>query len=88
MAKSVFSGIRIRGIAGAVPAQRVNNLTDHHFTPEDDRKKIVALTKVAGYRKAPAHMCASDLCQAAAEALLSGASAAHRTTSTRSFLPR
>ena len=72
MAKSVFKGIRISGIAGAVPKAMVNNLTDHRFCPEDDRKKIVALTKVAGYRKAPPEMCTSDLCQAAAEALFSG----------------
>ena len=72
MAKSVFRGVRISGVAGAVPQAGVNNLTDHVFVPADDRKKIVALTKVAGYRKAPAEMCASDLCQAAAEALLTG----------------
>jgi 3-oxoacyl-[acyl-carrier-protein] synthase-3 len=72
MAKSVFKGIRISGIAGAVPKAMVNNLTDHHFCPEDDRKKIMALTKVTGYRKAPPEMCSSDLCQAAAEALFSG----------------
>ena len=72
MAKSVFKGVRIRGVAGAVPSGKVNNLTDHHFCAEDDRKKIVALTKVAGYRKARVGMCASDLCQAAAEALLQG----------------
>lgn len=72
MAKSVFKGVRISGVAGAVPAQKVNNVTDHTFCPEEDRKKIVALTKVGGYRRAPVEMCASDLCQAAAEALLAG----------------
>ena len=72
MAKSVFSGVRISGVAGAVPRAAVNNLTDHHFCPVEDRKKIVALTKVASYRKAPPEICASDLCLAAAEALLSG----------------
>ncbi len=72
MAKTVFKGVRITGVAGAVPSARVNNLTDHHFVPEEDRKKIVALTRVAEYRKAPPGTCASDLCQAAAEALLAG----------------
>ena len=72
MAKSVFRGIRISGVAAAVPQNSINNLTDHHFVPEEDRKKIVALTKVTGYRKAPPEMCASDLCQAAAEALFAG----------------
>lgn len=72
MAKSIFSGVRVSGVAGAVPKNAVDNLTDHEFCPVEDRKKIVALTKVASYRKAPAEICASDLCLAAAEALLSG----------------
>jgi 3-oxoacyl-[acyl-carrier-protein] synthase III len=72
MAKSVFRGIRFAGVAGAVPRCRVANLVDHHFVPAEDRKKIVDLTKVASYRKAPATMCTSDLCAAAAETLLSG----------------
>jgi 3-oxoacyl-[acyl-carrier-protein] synthase-3 len=72
MAKSVFSGVRISGVAGAVPRTAVNNLTDHTFCSAEDRKKIVALTKVASYRKASAATCASDLCLAAAESLLAG----------------
>jgi 3-oxoacyl-[acyl-carrier-protein] synthase-3 len=68
----VFSGVRISGVAGAVPSFKVDNLRDHATVPEDDRRKIVELTKVAEYRKAPPHLCASDLCQAAAETLLSG----------------
>jgi 3-oxoacyl-[acyl-carrier-protein] synthase-3 len=72
MAKSLFGGVRIAGVAGAVPKNVVNNLTDHEFCPVEDRKKIVALTKVATYRKASAEICASDLCFAAAETLLSG----------------
>jgi len=72
MAKSVFTGVRISGVAGAVPKATVNNLTDHHFCSAEDRKKIVALTKVLSYRKAPPEICASDLCFAAAEALLAG----------------
>jgi len=55
-----------------VPSARVDNLRDHSIVPEEDRKKIIELTKVAGYRKAPPHLCASDLCQAAAETLLAG----------------
>jgi len=72
MPKSVFPHIRISGVAGAVPAAAVDNMRDHGFLPEDDRRKIMELTKVASYRKAPAHVCASDLCCAAAERLLSG----------------
>jgi 3-oxoacyl-[acyl-carrier-protein] synthase III len=72
MAKSVFKGIKISGIAGAVPSSKIRNLTDHNFCSQDDRQKIVALTKVTEYRKASVEMCASDLCQASAEALLCG----------------
>jgi 3-oxoacyl-[acyl-carrier-protein] synthase-3 len=72
MAKSVFTGVKVSGVAGAVPKAAVNNLTDHDFCPPDDRQKIVALTKVAAYRKAPPHICASDLAFAAAESLLNG----------------
>jgi len=72
MAKSVFNGVRIAGVAGAVPGQRVDNLTDHLFLPEADRKKIVALTGVNGYRRAPEGVCTSDLCHTAATALFDG----------------
>lgn len=72
MSKSVFKGVRIAGVAGAVPSARVDNLKDHHFLPEADRKKIVALTGVTGYRRAPEDVCASDLCEAAAKVLLEG----------------
>jgi 3-oxoacyl-[acyl-carrier-protein] synthase-3 len=70
MPKSVFRGVRITGVAGAVPERAVDNLRDHDFVPEDDRRKIIDLTRVQTYRRAPDHLCASDLCQAAAEALL------------------
>ena len=70
MAKVTFRGVRIRGVAGAVPSARVDNLRDHTFVPEEDRKKIVALTGVKGYRKAPTGVCTSDLCHSAAEKLL------------------
>jgi 3-oxoacyl-[acyl-carrier-protein] synthase-3 len=64
--------VRISGVAGAVPKNAVDNLTDHEFCPVEDRKKIIALTRVARYRKAPPEICASDLCLAAAQALLAG----------------
>jgi len=72
MAQSVFRGVQIKGVAAAVPQVTVNNLADHVFCSEEDRKKIVDLTGVMGYRKAPAHLCSSDLCVAAAQPLLEG----------------
>lgn len=72
MAKSTFSGVAIKGIAGAVPRDKVNNLHDHTFCTEEERKNIIALTGVREYRIAPADLCASDLCEAAAANLLEG----------------
>jgi 3-oxoacyl-[acyl-carrier-protein] synthase-3 len=72
MPRSVFKGAKIKGVAAAVPAQRVNNLTDHAFSTPEDAKKVIALTGVPEYRKAPVGMCASDLCEAAARRLFDG----------------
>lgn len=72
MARSVFTGVRIRGVAAAVPETRVDNLTAHSFVSPEDAKKVVALTGVSEYRKATPEMCASDLCEAAARQLLRG----------------
>jgi 3-oxoacyl-[acyl-carrier-protein] synthase-3 len=78
MPRSTFEGVKIRGIAGAVPQQRVNNLTDHAFSNAEDARKIIALTGVPEYRKAPPTMCASDLCEAAARRLFDGLGAQFR----------
>jgi len=70
MARSHFNGIAIRGIACAVPKNKVNNLTDHKFCPEDERAKIVTLTGINEYRKAALDICCSDLCEVSAKSLL------------------
>ena len=70
MPRANIDCIRIAGVAGAVPEARVNNLVDQTFCSEEDRKKIVSLTGVPEYRKAPPDLCASDLCLAAANRLL------------------
>lgn len=72
MARSTFKNIKIRGIAGAVPKGRVDNLKDHQFVPEEDRGKIVGLTGVREYRKSTPDICTSDLCLESAKSLLSG----------------
>lgn len=72
MAKSIFKGIAIRGIAGCVPKGRLDVIIDHGFCPAEDRKKIADLTGVKEYRKASVEVCSSDLCAGAAESLLSG----------------
>ena len=72
MAKSIFKNIKIRGIAAAVPKNKVDCIRDHEFLPEDERRKIVELTGVPEYRKTPPEICSSDLCEASAKALLKG----------------
>jgi 3-oxoacyl-[acyl-carrier-protein] synthase-3 len=72
MAKSIFKNIAIKGIAGSVPKNKVNTVSDNNFCPEDERKNIVELTGVLEYRKAPPEVCSSDLCQVAAKSLLQG----------------
>lgn len=69
MAKSTFQDVVIRGIAAAVPKSRVQNLYDHEFIPEEERKKIIALTGVKEYRKTAVGVTAADLSEAAAKAL-------------------
>jgi 3-oxoacyl-[acyl-carrier-protein] synthase-3 len=78
MPRSTFEGVKIRGVAGAVPRQRVDNAKDHAFSTEDDARKVIALTGVPEYRKAPPDMCASDLCEAAARLLFDGLGAQFR----------
>ncbi len=79
MAKSKFTGPAIRGVAGCVPKQKVNNSTDHTFVPEEERRKIIELTGVREYRKAPREICTSDLCERAARSLLEGLAVDPRT---------
>lgn len=69
MAKSVFSNIRINGIAAAVPRTVVNNIEAHSFVSIEEKQKTIKLTGMLEYRKATPAICASDLCQKAAENL-------------------
>jgi 3-oxoacyl-[acyl-carrier-protein] synthase-3 len=70
MAVSKISGVRLAGIASAVPDQK------HHFSEfaatfgEEEVRKISESTGVIERYIAPAGMCTSDLCYAAAEKLL------------------
>lgn len=70
MAVSKISGVRLAGIASAVPDQK------HHFSElaatfgEDEVRKISESTGVVERYIAPEGMCTSDLCYAAADKLL------------------
>lgn len=67
---SLFNGISISGLAVAVPGQLhwVKDLLPD--TSAGELKRIMQTTGISRVRLAPPGVCASDLCQAAAEALL------------------
>src|SRR6187402_1002396 len=71
MAKLQFSNTGITGMAAAVPANVIDNLLYTEYFPAEDVKEIVEKTGIRQRRFAPAGMCASDLCQQAAEKLIS-----------------
>jgi len=71
VSKNSFSNIRINGIAAAVPKFVVNNMEAHPFISPEEKQKTVKLTGMMEYRKASPDVCASDLCQKAAENLFS-----------------
>jgi len=71
MAYLKYCGVGIKDISAAVPMIVYNNLKDNQFFAQEDRDAIVAKTGIIKRRIAPTDMCASDLCFAAAEKLLS-----------------
>lgn len=71
MANLSFSNIGITGMAAAVPKNTIDNYTYTEFFPETDVKDIVDKVGIKERRFAPEGMCASDLCFAAAEQLIS-----------------
>ena len=70
MARLRFSHTGISGMAAAVPSNVIDNLSYTAHFPEGDVKEIVEKTGIRQRRFAPEGMCASDLCQQAAERLI------------------
>jgi 3-oxoacyl-[acyl-carrier-protein] synthase-3 len=70
MANLSFTNIGITGMAAAVPCNTIDNYTYTEFFPEADVKNIVDKVGIKERRFAPEGMCASDLCFAAAEQLI------------------
>ena len=66
-----FDQVGILGLAAAVPANTIQNRKYTQYFPESDVKEIVEKTGIEERRFAPEGMCASDLCLAAAEKLIS-----------------
>ncbi len=70
MVKAVIEGVRIAGMRAVVPRPRHSFCeTPEPFTAEE-AAKLHASIGVRARRIAPLHICASDLCAAAAEGLL------------------
>lgn len=69
MACFQISQIQVRGLAAAVPRQRMSNLELDLLT-ERERQQFVRTTGIAYRRVAPPALCASDLCFQAADSLL------------------
>jgi 3-oxoacyl-[acyl-carrier-protein] synthase-3 len=70
MAKCIIRGATIRGVISAVPSRRFDNFIDAKGFTEDEVRKVVAMAGVKSRRMAGEAVCSSDLCQAAAAALL------------------
>ncbi len=66
-----FNGVGITALAGAVPKNVVKNLEYTHHFNRNDVQEIVEKTGIYERRFAPKGMCASDLCFAAAERVIS-----------------
>ncbi len=73
MSVSQIAGVRLSGIACAVPEYRQTLLEDVKEFPKEEIKKIIKNTGVRHRHVAPDDMCVSDLCYVAAEKLIEAA---------------
>lgn len=71
MAKTRIEGVRIAGIAAAVPDAELTGADDVRVFGEEDARRIFKNTGVKRRRVTKNGLCTSDLCLAAAERLLS-----------------
>jgi 3-oxoacyl-[acyl-carrier-protein] synthase-3 len=70
MSYSKISGVRIAGVASAVPARRAGLAEGSAVFGEESARKVSEATGVIERRIASPEVCTSDLCAAAAELLL------------------
>ncbi len=70
MAFLKFTDVGIKSLAAAVPKNKVINLEYTQYFSAEEVKEVVEKIGVYERRFAPSHICASDLCYAAAEKLL------------------
>jgi len=69
MAFLKIDNVKIKGVAAAVP-KMIKEIRELPFFAPGEGDKVVALTKIERSRMVPDGMCCSDLCFAAADALL------------------
>ena len=71
MALLKFNKVGITGISAAIPKNTIDNYAYTDFFDKEDVKEVVDKVGIKERRFAPDGMCASDLCFAAAEKLIS-----------------
>lgn len=69
--KAIIDGVRIAGLRAVVPQQRHSFVEDPGVFTEEEVTKLCAVIGVRERRVLPRPYCASDLCVAAAEGLMS-----------------
>lgn len=70
MAHTTLPGVMIRGVQSCTPRRSFDNLTDTVGFTQEEVRKVTGMAGVARRRVAGDALCASDLCAAAADALL------------------
>ncbi len=70
MAKSIMKGMAIRGVIACVPSREINSEVEYPWFDAAAIRKIPAMIGVKSRRFVSPDTCTSDLCYAAAEALL------------------
>lgn len=65
-----MKGMAVRGVMACVPPREINNETDYPWFDATEIRKITAMAGIKSRRQAERDTCTSDLCFAAAEALL------------------
>jgi 3-oxoacyl-[acyl-carrier-protein] synthase III len=70
MSKSVMKGMAVRGVMACVPPREIRNERDYPWFDASEIRKITAMAGIKARRQAEPDTCTSDLCSAAAKALL------------------
>ncbi|MCL2913064.1 ketoacyl-ACP synthase III [Shewanella corallii] len=68
--EAIIKSVRIAGMQAAVPPHRHSYVETPEFFTQEEADKVYASTGIHSRRILPTHLCASDMCLAAAESLL------------------